>query len=111
MLTIEKRDDNTIGTLQVNRVDAANSPQIHKETDEKLPKDTHVILDLSSVKFMDSTGLGWLLELARTTQARGKKLLVCAPSPSVKTLFKLVRLTRVISIFDSLDEALQQPDQ
>jgi len=108
MLTFEKTDGVTIGILQVNRVDAANSQDLSREAIEHLPEDQHIILDLEQVKFMDSTGLGWLLELARTIQGRGKKLFLCKPTNAVKTLFKLVRLTRVIDIFDSRNEAVEK---
>ncbi len=65
-----------------------------------------VILDLSQVEFVDSSGLGGLLNLVRDTLGRGGRISICCPQPSVKVLFRMVQLAKLVPIFDGKDAAL-----
>lgn len=65
-----------------------------------------VILDMSRVEFVDSSGLGTLLNLVRDTLGRGGRISICCPQPSVKVLFRMVQLAKLVSIFDGKDAAL-----
>lgn len=58
-----------------------------------------VVLDLSDVGFIDSTGLSVLLTgLRRVTQLQGKLALVCA-NPTVLRLFQVTSLDETFDIF------------
>ena len=61
-------------------------------------------LDLSAVEFMDSAGLAELLALARAAAEKGSELKLVAPTPDTRSLFTLVRLHRVVDIYNDLDE-------
>lgn len=69
-----------------------------------------VILDLSLVQFVDSTGLGAILNLVRDTIARGARIAICCAQPSVKVLFRMVQLTKLVTIFDTRELALSWAD-
>lgn len=66
----------------------------------------HVIVELSGVQFIDSSGLNSLVVGARQTAARGGSLVVAAPSHYVARVFDLVRIGESIDIVGSVDEAL-----
>jgi len=66
----------------------------------------HVVVELSSVQFIDSSGLNSLVVGARETEHRGGSFVVAAPSQYVARVFDLVRIGESIDIVGSVDEAL-----
>jgi anti-anti-sigma factor len=52
-----------------------------------------VVVDLSGVAFMDSSGVGFLIGLRRLCQDHGKTLSVANPTPPIKKLLAMLRLT------------------
>ncbi|HWI70673.1 MAG TPA: STAS domain-containing protein, partial [Baekduia sp.] len=67
---------------------------------------TQVVLDLSEVTFIDSTGLSVLLAaLRRTTRAGGRMALVCT-NPTVLRLFEVTRLDSTFDIHAGLEPAI-----
>jgi anti-sigma B factor antagonist len=66
-----------------------------------------VVLDLSDVDFIDSTGLSVLLNgLRRVTRQRGRMVLV-ANNPTVLRLFEITRLDSTFDIRATRAEALE----
>jgi anti-sigma B factor antagonist len=60
---------------------------------------TRLVLDLSGVEFIDSTGLSALLNgLRRVIQAHGRMAIVCA-NPTVLRLFQITSLHETFDIF------------
>lgn len=65
-----------------------------------------LIIDMDGVEFLDSTGLGVLVGGLKRVRARDGGIdLVCTQSRILR-IFRITGLSRVFSIFDSLDEAL-----
>jgi len=65
-----------------------------------------IVLDLSDVGFIDSTGLSVLLNgLRRVTRAKGRLALVCT-SPTVLRLFAITRLDTTFDIVATRKQAL-----
>jgi anti-sigma B factor antagonist len=68
---------------------------------------TAVVLDLTEVEFIDSTGLSVLLNgLRRVTRQRGRLALVCS-NPTVLRLFEITRLDSTFDIFGDRAAALE----
>ena len=68
---------------------------------------TQVVLDLTGVTFIDSTGLSVLLNaLRRTTRDGGRMALVCT-NPTVLRLFEITRLDATFDIQPSVEPAVQ----
>jgi anti-sigma B factor antagonist len=66
---------------------------------------TSIVLDLSAVEFIDSTGLSVLLSgLRRVTAAQGHLALVCA-NPTVLRLFQITSLDETFDIFPDRPQA------
>jgi anti-sigma B factor antagonist len=65
-----------------------------------------VVLDLSDVTFIDSTGLSVLLNgLRRLNRLHGQMMLVCA-NPTVLRLFHVTRLDSTFEILPTREAAL-----
>ncbi|MDX1931436.1 MAG: STAS domain-containing protein [Capsulimonadales bacterium] len=64
------------------------------------------ILDLSSISFVDSSGLGALLSVLRELTGVGGDLKLCCVQKRVRVMFELVRMHRVLTIYDTVPQAL-----
>ncbi|MBP6184888.1 MAG: STAS domain-containing protein [Saprospiraceae bacterium] len=65
-----------------------------------------VVVDLSHLDYIDSTGLNLLLALWRHLRHFGCQLLLTEPQPSVMRLFELTRLRAVFDFIPSVETAL-----
>lgn len=66
----------------------------------------HVILDLSQIDFVDSSGLGALVQLVKKAQTLEGTLQIVS-NPRVTQTVKLVRLEKFLSLQPSVDEAVK----
>ena len=67
-----------------------------------------VILDLSKVTFVDSSGLGAIVN-AKKALAPATHLDLCTLSGAVDKVFKVTHMDSVFDIYPSLDQALSGP--
>jgi anti-sigma B factor antagonist len=65
-----------------------------------------LVVDLSGVPFIDSTGIAVLLEYLRDASDFGGKFCVAAPSDHVRHVFEIVRLHEALPIFESTAAAV-----
>ncbi len=72
---------------------------------EEGPK--NIILDFSTIDFIDSSGLGILVQMAKKSQANGGSLQIVS-NPRVKQTVKLVRLEQLLSLKPSVEAALEE---
>jgi anti-sigma B factor antagonist len=64
-----------------------------------------IVLDLSKVEFIDSSGLGAILGVLKR-MPKGCELILCGTTDAVTSMFKLTRLDRVFTMKKSVDEAV-----
>ena len=89
------------------QIDAANAPRVKEELLNRIPPDTKVIVDLSYVTFIDSSGLGALLSALRKSTAQRGDLKLAGVQQPVRAILELVRFHRVMDIFNTREEALR----
>jgi anti-sigma B factor antagonist len=65
-----------------------------------------LVLDLSAVSFLDSSALGALVGAQKEIAAAGGRLTVVCADPKVLRIFSITRLTEVIDIVQSVDDAV-----
>ena len=64
----------------------------------------HFLLDLADVKFIDSTCVGLLLQLRKSVQVSGRRLVLLAPSRAVQKALKLMRMQNLfLTAADALE--------
>ncbi|MDC3413107.1 anti-sigma F factor antagonist [Aquibacillus sp. 3ASR75-11] len=66
----------------------------------------HVILNLESLSFMDSSGLGVILGRYKEVTQLGGEMVVCSISPAVKRLFEMSGLFKIIRLEENEQYAL-----
>lgn len=71
---------------------------------EKKPK--QVVVDLSRVIYVDSSGLAVLIEGMQNVEEYGGKFALAGLQETVRSIFELARLDQVFQIFPTVDAAL-----
>ncbi len=107
MILSQKRvGDFVILRVGESRIDAANAAALQESVSALAIKGSiKIILDLSSVLFMDSCGLAGLVPAARCLPAGGC-FKIAGLEPKVEQIFKLTKLDTIFEIFSSVDEAM-----
>ncbi len=91
---------------QVDFLDASNREEFRAALEKYLAGGAPMVIDLSAVRFVDSSGLGVLMSALKYARARGGDLAACSILKPVKQLFNLVRLDRVMTEYPDLASAL-----
>lgn len=65
-----------------------------------------IVIDLSSVEYIDSGGLGILVSLHTTAKNRGGDIKLVSPSERVERVLGETKLNTVFSVYPNLDAAL-----
>ncbi len=89
-------------------VDLRTSPALRTQLldlIERRPK--RLIVDLSEVQYMDSSGVGTLVEIKRHTDRKNVRMVLVNPQARVRSLFEITRLEKFFLIATSMDEALK----
>ena len=103
------KDDMLVITPLEENLDAKNT-SVFKEEILNLLQSTgilKVIIDLTNLQFIDSSGLGVLLSLQRHLHSQKGALKLAHLNKPIRTMFEIVSMHRVLEIFPTLDEALQ----
>jgi len=67
----------------------------------------HIVLNLEALTFMDSSGLGVILGRYKQIKNQNGEMIVCAISPSIKRLFDMSGLFKIIRLEENEKNALQ----
>lgn len=105
-LTSQTNGDTQIVTVGGPRIDAA----VAIEFKEAMRRTTEggastVILDLSRVEFIDSSGLGAIVA-AMKHLGPDRRLVLAGLTPTVEKVFRLTRMDSVFGVFATLESAL-----
>ncbi|MFB2556978.1 STAS domain-containing protein [Herbiconiux liangxiaofengii] len=66
---------------------------------------TRVVVELSRIPFMDSSGLGALISCLKSTREKGGDLRIVAPSAQVSMVLKLSNVDTILRPYASVEEA------
>lgn len=81
-------------------IDHHSAKGVRERIDESiiLNKPRFVILDLSSVDFMDSSGLGLILGRYNSSMNVGARLILYKPTKRIKRILEMAGIERIIEI-------------
>jgi anti-sigma B factor antagonist len=92
-------------------VDLATAPQLQAKLVDLVDDGVGgVVVDLTPVAFMDSTGLGVLLAAHRRAQAGGPAIRLVCPEGPVLRVLRLTGLVQILPVHSSLAEAVGAQD-
>ncbi len=93
-------------------LDAFSEPTFRKVIGKYIEEGPiHIILDLSQIDFVDSSGLGALVQLAKLAQSAEGGTLQIVTNARVTQTVKLVRLEQFLSLRPSVEIALENTKQ
>ncbi|MFI6922347.1 STAS domain-containing protein [Nonomuraea spiralis] len=88
-------------------LDHHTSPRLHTALDElALAPGDGLVIEMSGLRFCDSTGISVLVSAHRRAQDAGAGLALAGLSPDLTHAFKIMGLTRLLSFHDSTDKAV-----
>lgn len=88
-------------------IDLHVSPQIGASLDSMVEKKPQqLVVDLSKVSYIDSSGLAVLIEAMQNVAAYGGKFALSGLQESVRPIFEIARLDQVFRIFPDTASAL-----
>ena len=104
--TVEVMGDVTVITPNVEHFDASNADDFKREAAPVLKDQRKLVLDLSRVQFVDSSGCGAILSCLKTLTENQGDLKVCNVNKYVRSVFELIRLHRICDILETRADAL-----
>ena len=85
-------------------VDIAASPGLKSYLEKNTAK--KLVIDLSEVGYVDSSGLATLVEILKRTKAQGGSLGLAGLSAKVRSLFEITKLDKLFLVFQNQQEAV-----
>ncbi len=104
--SVDKHEKLTIFSLSEENLNSGNAPVLKSQLIILFNEGvTNLILDLSAVKFVDSSGLSAILTGNRLWSDGQEFILTGVDHPSVKKLIEISRLGTVLKIIPTISEA------
>ncbi|ABM60998.1 STAS domain-containing protein [Halorhodospira halophila] len=106
--TCADRDGVAVLQVDVDRLDASEAPAFKRAALEAVDLGvTRMVVDLSRVSFIDSSGLSALLSLRKNIDPAGSVVLAGVHAPKVVQLFRVTRLDqRVFPMYADAEQAV-----
>jgi anti-sigma B factor antagonist len=99
-----------VATLDAKSLETGNVAAFRAAMTPIAERNTSVVIDLSSVEFMDSTGLGAMLSCLRSLKAKNGTMKLASLTPEVAQLFEMVMMDRVFEIYPDSSAAVASFD-
>jgi anti-sigma B factor antagonist len=107
ILAVDRIGDFVAVGVPVDEIDAGNASELKSDMAPMLEANARLVIDLTRVRFMDSSGLGAMLSCLRQLRAKNGDLKLCGMSEQVRGAFEIVRLDRIFDIYPNRAEALR----
>ena len=107
-LTVSQRDSCKIFHLSGRLMDQKEADHMMDVLETELGAQTglNVLLDMSQLQYMNSTGLNILISVLTRTRKGGGEVLISGMSTGVRQLFMVTKLDTVFTIKSTVDEAV-----
>ena len=107
-MNIETHGAVCVVTVHEDRLDAHNSGELKSELNRLFEAgNKSVLVELTDVRFIDSSGLGVLVSGFKSASTRQGSFKLCGLQNQVRSMFELTRLHRVFDIYATVNEALE----
>ena len=105
-LETDKRGDRSVVTLR-GEIDVYTAPRLRQALIDLVEGGaTQIVVDMSAVDFLDSTGLGVLVGGLKRVKSNDGELRLVVSQDRIMKIFDITGLAKVFPIFTSTDEAL-----
>lgn len=106
-MKVKEVNNVSVITLKGNVLGGPDAQEVHQELHKLLEqKKNKVIVDLSDVKFMNSSGLGMMVAMLTTVRNAGGRLAIAGASNKIESLLVVTKLITVFEHYDNVKEAV-----
>ncbi len=106
--TLDKKDKHSVFQLHEENLNSLMAPDVKSEfiflRNEGVK---NLILDLSEVQYVDSSGLSAILTANRLWNGYGTFVIAGATNPSVKKLIEISHLESILTLVPTVQEAIE----
>ncbi len=89
-------------------VDVYTAPQFKEAVNKMVDSgEKHLLIDMSGVRYMDSSGFGTLLSVMKRLKPNGGSINLINVSGPIDRILKITRLNQVFATYASVDEAIR----
>ena len=111
-IKVDTEAENTTKTVPIvhlgGEIDLHTCPELRTALQKIVETgQSHIILDMAEVPYVDSAALGVLVDTQRRLKEKSGTLHLAALSPFVSRALEITRLIRIFRVHDSVDEAVQ----
>ncbi|HNY11605.1 MAG TPA: STAS domain-containing protein [Candidatus Wallbacteria bacterium] len=112
-LTFQKieNDELTRLSLSVYKIIGRIDPETAVEFENTMrlfqKKEKNILLDFSQVAYINSFGIGILVDTQKNIVKNNGTIKICGLSESIKKIFQITYLTRVFEIYDDISQAVK----
>ena len=103
-----KKINNNLVVYPTGEIDHHTAEELRLVIDSKFENlcAKNIIVDFNEVSFMDSSGIGMIIGRYKHANNHGGKVVVSGVSDAMRKIFTLSGLGRIISIYTTVDEAI-----
>jgi len=101
--------DQILLVVATGDLDLETAPKLRAVIDAEMVRAQadHLLLDLSEVGFLDSSGLGAILGRYRTVSAAGGRMGIAGARSAVRRVLRLSGISQIISMYSSAETGLR----
>ena len=104
------RSDRSLGVLHLrfhgtDALDTLVAAKVKAEALGMISGDADVVVDLSGISFMDSTGVGVLVSLFKAARKNGRDARFAGASPGVRSVLEVIKLDRIFELHPDVASA------
>lgn len=103
-LEIERRDVGKVTKLSLRGSLDAATRKTFKSNPDCRPEGQSIVIDLSGLSFIDSTGLGCLIGTIKDFRQAGLGIVLAAPSAVTRQILDITMLSKVVPIAATCEE-------
>ncbi|MFL0269766.1 anti-sigma F factor antagonist [Candidatus Clostridium radicumherbarum] len=104
-----QKEEEKLVVFMMGELDHHSAEEVRSKIDDRLDRESiaKLILDFKDVSFMDSSGIGVVIGRYKKMTAKNGKICIANVNNSVKRVFDLSGMFKIIKVYENLEQALK----
>jgi anti-anti-sigma factor len=104
----QEKIGNVLAISISGRVEINTAPKLKQNVMGPIESgERQLLVDLSGLEYISSSGLGVLLHAAKTLEKQKGSVMLCALKPHIKEVFQICGFTKIFPLYETREEALK----